>query len=362
MISKRSRQLLRKALPPGAPGRPSLFSVPQFLFKLLGLAVLVGSLALGWLAMNLRDFAVAPMTLPEEGSVVHVAPGSTLRQVADTLHQQGAIAEPRYFVWLGRWAGVATQLKAGDYRADPHMTPEQLLDRIVAGQAVQYALTLVEGWTFRQVLTAVRADTRLEQSLAGLSEPEIMARLGAAELHPEGRFWPDTYHFARGTTDLEFLKRAYDTMRQELENLWTTRAEGLPLASPDEALTLASIVEKETAVPDEYAKIAGVFVRRLEKGMRLQTDPTVIYGLGERFDGNLRREDLQQDTPYNTYTRKGLPPTPIALPGKAALTATLHPQAGDALYFVARGDGSHYFSATLEEHNRAVREFQLRRP
>jgi UPF0755 protein len=219
----------------------------------------------------------------------------------------------------------------------------------------------VEGWTFRQLLSALRRHEAVRDTLDGLSDEAIMARLGYPGKHPEGRFLPETYQFPRGTSDLEFLRRAYDGMQRALAAAWQGRAEDLPLDSPHEALVLASIVEKETGLASERARIAGVFVRRLRRGMRLQTDPTVIYGLGEAFDGNLRRRDLAADTPYNTYTRAGLPPTPICLPGKAAIEAVMHPAHGTSLYFVARGDGSHQFSDTLEAHNRAVQKYQLNR-
>jgi UPF0755 protein len=227
---------------------------------------------------------------------------------------------------------------------------------------VQYPLTLVEGWTFRQVMEALQADERLEHLIEDPSAEAVMARLGRRGVHPEGRFFPDTYHFTRGSSDLDILKRAHAAMERVLAEEWEARADGLPIESPDEALILASIIEKETGLASERAEIAGVFVRRLRLGMRLQTDPTVIYGLGDDFDGNLRRADLRNDHPYNTYVHAGLPPTPIALPGREAIRAALNPADGETLYFVARGDGSHAFSVTLEEHNRAVRKYQLGKP
>ncbi len=236
-----------------------------------------------------------------------------------------------------------------------------MLDRIVAGRVIQYPLTIVEGWTFRQLRQALAAHPQLTQTLAGLSDAEIMARLGRPGAHPEGWFLPDTYHFPKGFTDEAFLRRALTAMEQRLTQVWERRAPDTPLNDPYQALVLASIIEKETGVAAERAEIAGVFARRLRLGMRLQTDPTVIYGLGEAFDGNLRRRDLEADTPYNTYTRPGLPPTPIALPGLAALEAAAQPAAGDALYFVADGQGGHVFSRTLEEHHRAVRRYQQRK-
>ena len=219
----------------------------------------------------------------------------------------------------------------------------------------------MEGWNFKQVLAAVSGHEALKHTLKGLTDGEIMARLGHPGEHPEGRFYPDTYKFPRGTTDAAFLERAYQSMSRLLAEEWGKRDPDLPLKTPYEALILASIVEKETGVADERSEIAGVFVRRLRKGMKLQTDPTVIYGMGDNFKGNIRRRDLKQDTPYNTYVHTGLPPTPISMPGSAAIRAVLHPAPGKSLYFVARGDGSHYFSKSLAEHNRAVRKFQLKK-
>ena len=232
---------------------------------------------------------------------------------------------------------------------------------MVVGDVISHRFTLVEGWTFRQVLAAIGENETLRHTLEGLPEKEIMRRLEYPGERAEGRFLADTYQFPRDSTDLALLARAYDAMQTFLQAQWRNREPGLPLKDPYEALILASIVEKETAVAAERPQIAGVFVRRLQKGMKLQTDPTVIYGIGEKFDGNIRRRDLTRDTPYNTYTRNGLPPTPICMPGRAAIEAVLHPAPGKTLYFVAKGDGTHYFSATLEEHTRAVRKYQLRK-
>lgn len=229
------------------------------------------------------------------------------------------------------------------------------------GEVVQYSLTLVEGWNFRQLRSALQNQPKLQQTLDGLSDAEIMAHIGAPELHPEGRFFPDTYRFTRGTSDADLLRRAYARLEQVLEEEWQQRSEGLPYQNAYQALVMASIIEKETGVPEERGEIAGVFVRRLARGMLLQTDPTVIYGMGERYKGRITRTDLRTPTPYNTYTNAGLPPTPIAMVGREAIHAALHPADGTSLYFVARGDGSHVFSDTLDQHNRAVREYQLKR-
>lgn len=329
------------------------------LFKLLGILLVLASFLIAWLAMDLRSFAETPLRVPPTSLTVTIAPGSGLRQVANLLEKEGAITQPLYFVWLARWKGAATRIQAGEYRIEPGTTTSQFIERAVSGAVAQYALTLVEGWTFKQVLAAVRSEPRLQQTLAALEDDAIMARIGAAGVHPEGRFFPDTYHFPAGMTDVDFLKRAYQAMATELAAAWANRDPAVPLQTPDEALVLASIIERETGLDAERRQVAGVFIRRLRKGMRLQTDPTVIYGLGEAFDGNLTRGQLLQDTPYNTYTRRGLPPSPIAMPGRASIEAALHPDDGNTLYFVSRRDGSHYFSATLEEHAHAVRRFQL---
>jgi len=240
------------------------------------------------------------------------------------------------------------------------MTARELLDQVVAGRVVEYPLVLVEGWTFRQFLDAIEEAPKLTRTLNGLSPRAIMERLGHPGEHPEGRFFPDTYYYSSGQTELAILANAYDKMQKLLQQEWEKRDNNLPFKDPYEALILASIVEKETGRADERRMIAGVFVNRLRHGMRLQTDPTVIYGMGESFDGNLRLKDLRRDTPYNTYTRPGLPPTPVAMPGKESLQAVMHPVITGALYFVARGDGSHDFSSTLEEHNKAVIKYQLK--
>ncbi len=331
------------------------------LFRLLGALVLAVSLVAGWFGFGYQSFVTAPVMVAEEGVLIDVRAGASLTAVARQLEQAGLISSARYFVWMARLSGSTRQIRAGEYRIERGMTPPQLLQLMVEGQVQLYALTLLEGWSFLEVMDAVRNSPYLTQTLAGLTASEIMVRVGAADEHPEGRFFPDTYHFPRGLTDEEFLRRAYRQMSDVLAYEWERRSEGLPLKTPEEALVLASIIEKETGLASERGAIAGVFVRRLQKRMRLQTDPTVIYGMGLDFDGNLRRRDLSTDTPYNTYTRHGLPPTPIAMPGRDSIHAALHPAPGEALYFVSRGDGSHHFSASLEEHNRAVRYYQLGR-
>jgi UPF0755 protein len=305
-------------------------------------------------------FLSTPLAVDGDDVVLDIPRGSGLRRISDDLATRGLISSPDLLVLHGRLNGFDTAIKAGEYRLGSGTLPTQLLRQLTSGRVMLHGLTLVEGWTFDQALTAVRATPELTATLEGLDAATIMDRLGEPGQHPEGRFFPDTYHFPRGTTDLEFLRRARDTMQETLDRAWQQRAEGLPFADAYEALVLASIVEKETSVPDERAEVAGVFVRRLQKGMRLQADPTVIYGLGEAFDGNLRRRDLRADTPYNSYTRKGLPPTPIALPGRGAIEAVMNPADGKALYFVATGNGRHVFADNLTDHQANVRRYQLR--
>jgi len=306
-----------------------------------------------------QAFRDSRLTVPADGLVYILEAGSSLGRLAHDLEQQGIIRSLRFFVLLGRETGAAHHLQAGEYKLMPDMTPVSLLETLTSGDVIQHALVIVEGQTFREILEAMRRSDVLQMTFGESDASEIMARLGHAGEHPEGRFLPDTYHFPKGATDAAFLRRAYDAMADTLAAAWDGREEGLPFKTPYEALILASIVEKETGQVGERPLIAGVFVQRLRKGMRLQTDPTVIYGLGAKYDGNIRRRDLLADTPYNTYTRNGLPPTPIAMPGRDAIDAVMHPQEKGYLYFVARGDGSHYFSRTLKEHNQAVKKYQL---
>jgi UPF0755 protein len=333
----------------------------KWLGRLLGFFVLVASLLAGWGWMEYRAFLETPLNI-QDGSVIYqVRKGATLSSVAADLESAGIIEDARYLSWYGRYTDQARKLRAGEYRLTEDLVPDTLLALLVSGRSVEYELTLVEGWNIRQVRAAVAAHEALVHDTAELDEAALMAELGRPGVHPEGRFFPDTYRFTRGTSDLAFLRRAMERMDAQLEAAWAGRADGIPLNNPEEALILASIVEKETGQASERHDIAGVFARRLEKGMKLQTDPTVIYGMGERFDGNIRRKDLREDTPYNTYVHRGLPPTPICMPGREALDAAVNPADGKALYFVSRGDGSHAFSATLKEHNAAVRKYQLKK-
>ena len=308
-----------------------------------------------------RHFADAPLPIAE-ATAIDVPLGTPVTGVVRILAQNG-IATGNSWYWrvLARQLGVAGRLHAGEYALAPGLTPTGLLQKMAAGDVVQHHFTIVEGWTFRQLRLALAQDAGLQQTLAAVDDAEIMRRLQSGGAPAEGWFLPETYSYVKGTNDIDVLRRAHEAMSKLLDSLWATRPSDFVLDSPYQMLTLASIVEKETARVEERPQIAGVFLHRLKLGMRLQTDPTVIYGLGARYDGNLRRRDLDTDTPYNTYTRDGLPPTPIALPGKAALEAVMHPAPTDALYFVARGDGSHEFSATLDAHNRAVTRYQLHR-
>lgn len=289
---------------------------------------------------------------------LEIEPGTTPRGVARAVVQAGFDTDARLLFWWFRLSGKDRGIKAGNYEIPPDTSPHALLQKLVRGEEALRAVTLVEGWSFRQLRQALARAEQLKSETEGLSDADIMVRLDRAGVPAEGRFFPDTYTYAKGSSDLAVLRRALHAMDRRLEAAWAQRAPDTPLKSAEQALILASIVEKETGRAEDRAQIAGVFTNRLRVGMLLQTDPTVIYGLGERFDGNLRKRDLQADTPYNTYTRAGLPPTPIAMPGRAALLAAVQPADTRALYFVARGDGSSHFSATLDEHNRAVNRYQ----
>lgn len=306
-----------------------------------------------------------PLELAEDGYTLEVERGSSLRSIAAQLRDAGVLEHPRVLSAYGRLTGQAERVQAGEYELQPGTTAVSLLRQLVDGRVRLHALTIVEGWTVRELLSALAGHTEVRHTLT-IDSPEELARVLELDFpHAEGWFFPDTYRFPRGTSDVELLRVAHELMQQKLAAAWATRSVGTTLTDPYEALILASIVERESALQEERPLVAGVFIRRLRKGMRLQTDPTVIYGLGTEFDGNLTRKHLGTDTPYNTYVRKGLPPTPIALPGESALLAAVSPDEGDALYFVAtgRGDGSHVFTATLDEHNAAVAAYlaELRR-
>lgn len=303
-------------------------------------------------------YVSSPLRLPKLPHEFSLNQGMTLTDTAQELQKSGIPLNGQVFIWLVRLLGKSTQIKAGNYQLERPVTLLGLINIVSTGQMTKGEIVFIEGWTFRQLRAALNNHPAVRHDSEKLSESELLQRLGITDKYAEGLFFPDTYFFSSGTSDLVLLKRAYQTMQAVLQKSWQDRAPGLPLKTPYQALILASIVEKETGQARDRSMIAAVFINRLRRGMMLQTDPTVIYGMGEKFNGNLRRRDLMNDTPYNTYTRGGLPPTPIALPGLAALHATLHPASTNALYFVARGDGSSEFSGSLVQHNRAVNRYQ----
>ena len=319
------------------------------------LAIALGSFA-AWKLVYLWADRAGPLLEPV---VVEVEPGTGFGHLARDLESGGIVASATLFSVLARLENVTESVRAGEYRFAPGVDPNTVLRQLVEGDVVVYRLQILEGWTVSDLLDAAGRAPGLEPTLEGSQVGELLARLGLDAGHPEGQFFPDTYHYAKGATDAEILRLAYRKMQSVMRTEWNARAARLPYRDQSEALVMASLVEKETGRAEERARVAGVFVRRLQEDMRLQTDPSVIYGLGEEFDGNLKRSHLARDGPYNTYTRRGLPPTPIALPGRAAIHAALHPAEEESMYFVARGDGSSEFSATLEEHLEAVRRFQL---
>ncbi len=327
---------------------------------LLALVVVVAAAAAaaGWLW---HQYGHAPIALASAPTIVTIAKGSGGVAIARQLREAGVDVEPLLLRAALRLRGDGARMKAGTYRIEAGTTLERLLDRLVAGDVILEEIRIVEGWTFRQLRAAIDAHPALAHDSRDLTEAELLERLELPYEHPEGLFFPNTYHFSRGASDFEILAQAAGLMRSHLEAAWAGRVPELPLEDPYELLILASIIEKETGLEEDRRRVAGVFVNRLRIGMMLQSDPTTIYGMGEAFDGNLRRRDLRTDTPHNTYTRAGLPPTPIALPGEASLLAAANPAETRDLYFVSRGDGSSEFSETLDAHNRAVREFQLKR-
>jgi UPF0755 protein len=321
---------------------------------LLAVAALAGAAAWWWLDRALP--------LAAERVELSIEPGTSPRAVAEAWVAAGVQTDARLLYEWFRWSGQARRIRAGSYEVEAGITPRALLDKMVRGDETLEQVRFIEGWTLRQVRAALGQAPHLRPLTRTMSDAELMAALGSPGIPAEGRFFPDTYSYSRGVSDLTVLRRAHAAMQRRLEAAWAERAPDLPLRSPEEALILASIVEKETGREDERGRIAGVFVNRLRIGMLLQTDPTVIYGLGAAFDGNLRRRDLETDGPFNTYMRRGLPPTPIALPGLASLRAAVRPEPTRALYFVARGDGSSAFSETLADHNRAVNRYQRAGP
>jgi len=351
----RSNPPIRTGLRRRATDRAALLrSLLRISIAVLVFATLVVA---GWVGY----FAQTRLQVPETAREFTVEPGSTLRAVARGLVAKGVLYEGNTFVLLGRLLGKAGAVKAGVYKMPEQITPYALIGKFARGEVLQSEITIIEGWTFAQMRAAMDAHPGLRHDTAGLTDVELLDRLKVPERHPEGLFFPDTYHFNTGASDAQIFGLAYQTMESRLRAVWETRVAGLPYRTSYEALIMASIVEKETGRPEDRRLVAAVFTNRLRRGMRLQTDPTVIYGIGSAFDGNLRKRNLETDGPYNSYTRSGLPPTPIALPGQASLEAVMNPAPSSVLYFVARGDGSSHFSQTLEEHNRAVQKYQLKR-
>lgn len=330
------------------------------LLLLLETGLVLAGLLLGASAWKLNSALEQPLNLTQE-QLLEVPPGSTPGGTFARLQADGVLRDAFWLRLYWRFNLDGQPLHSGEYRMTPGMNAQGLIGLWQRGEVVQYSLTLVEGWNFRQVRAALAKHEKLEQTLTGLSDSEVMDKLGHTGVFPEGRFFPDTYRFVRGMTDADLLEKAYARLDEVLAKEWNKRSADAPYTEPYQALIMASLVEKETGVPQERGQIAGVFVRRMQIGMLLQTDPTVIYGLGERYNGKLTRADLREATPYNTYMNAGLPPTPIAMVGREAIHAALNPVPGNSLYFVARGDGSHVFSNDLDAHNNAVREFQLKR-
>ena len=337
-----------------------IFELIRKLVLLLQISLVSAALLVGFSAWKLDSALKQPLKLPQE-QLLDVPAGATPTGTFNRLEADGVLDDAFWLRLYWRFNLDGQPLHSGEYRMSPGLTAEGLIGLWQRGEVVQYSLTLVEGWNFRQVRTALAKHEKIVQTLAGLTDSEVMDKLGHPGVFPEGRFFPDTYRFVRGMSDVEFLKKAYNRLDDVLAQEWSKRAADAPYTDPYQALIMASLVEKETGVPQERGQIAGVFVRRLKIGMLLQTDPTVIYGLGERYNGKLTRAHLKEANPYNTYMVAGLPPTPIAMVGREAIHAALNPVPGSSLYFVARGDGSHIFSDNLDAHNAAVREFQLKR-
>ena len=323
------------------------------------LAIFTSIATISYSALFAEIDLAANSAAPQAPVKIEIVAGSSLSRVAAELGEAGFLRSPIIFKLMARVRGVENSIRTGKYELQPGITPVQLLDKIVNGESVQYRITLVEGWTFEQALQAIWSADNIVPSLDGLSMAEVSASMNLGRENPEGLLYPDTYFYTKGTSDIELLLRASEKLNTVLSDAWAARLGALPYADQYEALTMASIIEKESASNSERGLIAAVFVSRMELGMRLQSDPTVIYGMGDRYAGNIRREDLSEQTPYNTYRIGGLPPTPIALSGEESIVAALNPEQTDYLYFVAKGDGSHHFSRTLDEHNAAVREYQL---
>ena len=329
------------------------------MIKLIKTLFILGLLAILGLGAWLYIYAKTPLKLSPAAQEITIKPNSGLKSIANQLVTQNVLPRALPFVVLAKLMQKESELQAGDYTLNKNVSPYQLLLSLNHGKATQGSVTFIEGKTFKQMRAKLAKNDSIKTTIADLSDTEVMRIVGKGEKHAEGLFFPETFYFDRNTADTVLLKRAYEIMQAKLTSVWANRASGLPYKNSYEALIMASIVEKETGKASERPMIAGVFLNRLRIGMRLQTDPTVIYGMGDNFDGNIRRKDLSADTIYNTYTRDGLPPTPIAMPGLASIEAALHPEKTKALYFVGKGDGSHAFSNSLVEHNRAVAKYQL---
>ena len=324
----------------------------------LSALIIAVSIVITLLSIYFKGYVSQPLSNEQREVQLIVSPGMSFKEVTAKLYEKGVVKERLPWDVYGRLSGAANAIKAGEYSLTTNITPIQLLNKLIQGDTIQFTLTVVEGWTFNQLWEAVKQHDKITQTAS--TQEELLEKLDFENRHPEGWFYPDTYHFPAGTTDVDFFQRAFKYMLKVLDEEWSKREDGSPLSSPEEALTLASIIEKETSVEDERTMVAAVFTTRLKRGMRLQTDPTVIYGMGDTFDGNIRRKDLKTDTPYNTYLHKGLPPTPIALPSRASIAAAVSPADSEVLYFVAKGDGTHHFSETYEEHREAVIKYQLK--
>ena len=337
-----------------------MFSREDFINEIMAILIIIISFSVAWFLMDDHRFTLSSIQLDSPETFYDLQSGSTIHSISRDFEQRGWIRHKEYLRIYAKLNGLSA-IKAGEYELSNDLRIVDLLKNFVLGKVILHQITLIEGWNIKQTIAAIQHNDKLKKTLSDVQVDEIMQVLGYPDLHPEGQFLPDTYTFSRNTTDRDLLKTAHVAMDDVLNKAWQQRAENLPLATPYEALILASIVEKETGVVEERPLIAGVFTTRLRKKMKLQTDPTVIYGMGDDFKGNIKRKHLLQDTPYNTYTRKGLTPTPISMPGREAIKAVLHPREEGYLYFVAKGDGSHYFSKTLKEHNAAVRKYQLKK-
>lgn len=327
----------------------------------LAISITLIIVAMGWWIWQDKELVLnSAMDIREDTPIV-IEAGSSLKDIIYELQNRHWLDKPDYLLFEARRLELDSSIKAGEYIIRTGTTPMQFLQQIIAGKVIQHYLALIEGWNFKQVITAIEEHPSIKKTLTDTSPRVIMRVLGKESVAAEGYFFPDTYSFPKGTTDVEFLRRAMQRLESVLDQEWRARAKDLPYKNAYEALIMASIIEKETGQASERDEIAGVFVRRLNIGMKLQTDPTVIYAMGKEYQGNIRKKDLSLDSPFNTYVYPGLPPTPIALAGREAITAALHPKEGKSLYFVSKGDGSHYFSASLQEHNRAVRKFQLKK-